>query len=434
MKQIANYPIDTNTPSDVLCIILGGGRGSRLWPLTKSRAKPAVPIGGKYRLIDIPLSNCLHSGINRIAVLTQFNSVSLHRHIAQTYHFGLFDAGWVQILAAEQTSSISDWYQGTADAVRKQLPEILAVGTGHVLILAGDQLYRMDYSRMFEQHLASKADVTVAVKPVSSEDASRFGVLKENRHGRITDFVEKPKNEALLKSFVHDNGDTSLPYRGSMGLYLFRTEALVELLDSEFIDFGGHLIPAAIPAYRTMSHTFTGYWEDIGTIRSFFDANLSLIAPNPAYNFFHDATHPIYTRPRFLPGCRIQDVHLNRVLLADGCIIEASELHNTLVGNRSIIGRDVALRDTVLMGADYYEEEVRKPTPNAPAIGIGEGSRICNAIIDKNARIGTNVRIEPFPRGTDLDATEWAVRDGIVIVPKNAVIPDGTVILPHRKS
>ncbi|MBT8421032.1 MAG: NTP transferase domain-containing protein, partial [Gammaproteobacteria bacterium] len=209
MKQIANYPIDTNTPSDVLCIILGGGRGSRLWPLTKSRAKPAVPIGGKYRLIDIPLSNCLHSGINRIAVLTQFNSVSLHRHIAQTYHFGLFDAGWVQILAAEQTSSISDWYQGTADAVRKQLPEILAVGTGHVLILAGDQLYRMDYSRMFEQHLASKADVTVAVKPVSSENASRFGVLKENGHGRITDFVEKPKDEALLKSFVHDNGDTS---------------------------------------------------------------------------------------------------------------------------------------------------------------------------------------------------------------------------------
>nr|VFJ95559.1 MAG: glucose-1-phosphate adenylyltransferase [Candidatus Kentron sp. H]VFJ96366.1 MAG: glucose-1-phosphate adenylyltransferase [Candidatus Kentron sp. H]VFK02247.1 MAG: glucose-1-phosphate adenylyltransferase [Candidatus Kentron sp. H] len=419
----------TNMLSDVLCVILGGGRGSRLWPLTKSRAKPAVPIGGKYRLIDIPLSNCLHSGMNRIAVLTQFNSVSLHRHIAQTYHFGLFDAGWVQILAAEQTSSISDWYQGTADAVRKQLPEILAADTGHVLILSGDQLYRMDYSRMFAQHLASEADITVAVKPVSREDASRFGILKEEAEGRIVDFVEKPQDETVLKDFIC-GARHALPYLGSMGIYLFRTRALVELLDSRFIDFGGHLIPSAIPAYRIMSHTFTGYWEDIGTIRSFFDANLDLVALNPEYNFFHDAVHPIYTRPRFLPGCRLYDVRLDRVLLGDGCIVAASELHNTLVGNRTIIGQGAVIRDAVLMGADYYEGEVRTPAPDVPPIGIGDSTRIDGAIIDKNARIGSSVRIGPFPRGTDLDAEQWAVRDGIVVVPKNTIISDGTVISP----
>jgi len=422
--------LDKNMLSDVLCVILGGGRGSRLWPLTQSRAKPAVPIGGKYRLIDIPLSNCLHSQLNRIAVLTQFNSVSLHRHIAQTYHFDLFQNGWVQILAAEQTSTISDWYQGTADAVRKQLPPILAAGTEHVLILSGDQLYRMDYSDMLKQHIASAADITVAVKPVSQEDAKRFGILKAQADGRIVDFVEKPQDESLLQDFICDTGDTAFPCLGSMGIYLFRTQSLIDLLDSQFIDFGGHLIPAAIPTYRTMSYTFEGYWEDIGTICSFFEANLGLIAPDSTYDFY-DATHPIYTRPRFLPGGRIYDVQLDRVLLADGCVIRESKLHNTQVGNRSVIGKGSVIRDTVLMGADYYEEEIRFPAEDAPPIGIGDGANIRGAIIDKNARVGPNVRIEPFPRGTDLDTEQWAVRDGIVVVPKNAILPEGTVIAPE---
>ena len=414
--------------SDILCVILGGGRGSRLWPLTKARAKPAVPIGGKYRLIDISISNCLHSGINRIAVLTQFNSISLRRHIVRAYHFDHFNTGWVQILAAEQTSAFSDWYQGTADAVRKQLPEILAAAPEHVLILAGDHLYRMDYSDMIAQHKARDAEITVAVKPASRREARRFGVLKETDNGRIVDFLEKPKSEDLSGKFVAGD-NTDLPYRASMGIYLFRTRTLVDLLDSLHMDFGGQLIPAALPAHRTYSHTFDGYWEDIGTIESFYHANLALTRSDPAFSF-HDATRPIYTRSRFLPGCRIFDVELDQVLLADGCIVEKANIRNSLIGNRSVIGHDTEIRNTVLMGADHYEEEVEHPPPGAPVLGIGEGARIHGAIIDKNARIGPRVRIEPFPREVDIDEEHWAVRDGIVVIHKNAIIPAGTVIAP----
>jgi glucose-1-phosphate adenylyltransferase len=417
------------TNSKVLGLVLGGGRGMRLWPLTKERAKPAVPIGGKYRLVDIPISNCLNSEIHEIAVLTQFNSVSLHRHISQTYYFDFFHAGWVQILAAEQTFDTSDWYQGTADAVRKQLFEIQSTGAADVLILAGDHLYRMDYSEMIDLHHASKADVTIAVKPIRMEDATRFGVLKLAKDGQIIAFVEKPQDEEALSDFM-SRDDPSLPFLGSMGIYLFRTEVLLELLDSAHDDFGSDVIPAAIDSHRVVGYSFDGYWEDIGTIRAFYEANLSLAKPNPPFSF-HDPAYPIYTRPRFLPGCRIYDVKLDHVKLAEGSIVEGAEIRNSVVGIRTIIQEDVIIRDTVIMGADYYEAQARHKPPGAPPIGIGRGSMIQGAILDKNARIGSHVRIEAFPRGVDLDEETWTVRDGVVVIPKNTVIPDGTVIAPE---
>jgi glucose-1-phosphate adenylyltransferase len=414
--------------SDVLGLILGGGRGSRLWPLTKLRAKPAVPIGGKYRLVDIPLSNCLNSQIHQVAVLTQFNSVSLHRHIAQTYHFDFFHDGWIQILAAEQTFSSADWYQGTADAVRKQLFEIKVTGAKDVLILAGDHLYRMNYFNLIGYHRERGSDVTVGVIPVSSEEAPRFGILKLGSDGRITSFVEKPQDEAVLVDFV-SREDPHLPYVGSMGIYLFRLEALIELLASEHDDFGRDVIPAAIESHRVFGFAFDGYWEDIGTIRAFYEANLALTEPNPEFSF-HDPEHPVYTHPRFLPGSRIYDVELDRVNLADGCVVEGAEISRSIIGIRSIIGDDVVIRDTVIMGADYYEEQAQHKPPDAPPIGVGRGSRITGAILDKNSRIGANVRIEPFPRDTEIEEENWTIRDGIVVVPKNTAIPAGMVIAP----
>ncbi len=413
---------------DVLGLILGGGRGSRLWPLTKLRAKPAVPIGGKYRLVDIPLSNCLNSKIQRIAVLTQFNSVSLHRHITQTYHFDFFHAGWVQILAAEQTLTSHDWFQGTADAVRKQFFEIEVTAATDVLILAGDHLYRMDYSEMIAHHQATNADVTVAVKPVAEHEASRFGVLKQDREGRIVAFTEKPKDPGVLRSFV-SRDDDERPYLGSMGIYIFKMDVLSQLLESEHDDFGGDVLPAAIESHRVCGYSFDGYWEDIGTIGTFYRANLALTEASPPFSF-HDPINPIYTRPRFLPGSRIYDVRLDRVKLADGCVIEGAEILNAVIGIRSIIGEDVVLRDSIMMGADYYEGESRDASPGAPPMGIGRGSRIQGAIIDKNARIGQGVVIEPHHGRPDLDTESWSIRDGIVVIPKHAVLSDGTQITP----
>lgn len=413
---------------DVLGLILGGGRGSRLWPLTKLRAKPAVPIGGKYRLVDIPLSNCLNSKIQRIAVLTQFNSVSLHRHITQTYHFDFFHAGWVQILAAEQTLTSHDWFQGTADAVRKQFFEIEVTAASDVLILAGDHLYRMDYREMIAHHQAKNADLTVAVKPVAEHEAFRFGVLKQDKAGRITTFTEKPKDPGVLQSFV-SREDDERPYLGSMGIYIFKMGVLSELLESEYDDFGGDVLPAAIESHRVYGYSFDGYWEDIGTIGTFYKANLALTEASPPFSF-HDPVYPIYTRPRFLPGSRIYDVRLDRVKLADGCIIEGAEIQNAVIGIRSIIGDDVVLRNSVMMGADYYEGESKEAPPGAPPMGIGRGSRIEGAIIDKNARIGQGVVIEPHHGQPDLDTESWSIRDGIVVIPKHAVLPDGTQITP----
>jgi glucose-1-phosphate adenylyltransferase len=414
--------------TDVLAVILGGGRGSRLWPLTKLRAKPAVPIGGKYRLVDVPLSNCLNSQIAQIAVLTQFNSVSLHRHISQTYNFDFFHSGWVQILAAEQTFDSADWYQGTADAVRKQLFEIKSTGAHEVLILAGDHLYRMNYGHLIEHHRQMEADVTVAVKPVSTEDASRFGILKLAADGLITDFIEKPQDTEQLKGYV-SREDPDLPYMGSMGLYLFRTEVLIDLLDSTYDDFGGDVIPAAIDSHRVAGYTFDDYWEDIGTIRAFYEANLALAQPDPPYHF-HDPISPVYTRPRFLPGSRVYNVDIDCVQLADGCVVDGARLQNAIIGIRSVIAEGVQIEDSILMGADYYEEEARHAPSDGPPIGIGADSIIRGAIVDKNARIGPNVRIEPFPPGTEIFEDNWSVRDGVVVIPKNVVIPAGTEIKP----
>jgi glucose-1-phosphate adenylyltransferase len=413
---------------DVLAVILGGGRGARLWPLTKVRAKPAVPIAGKYRLIDIPVSNCLNSGVHQISILTQFNSVSLHRHISRTYNFDSFHPGWVQVLAAEQTFSSEGWYQGTADAVRKQLFEIRVTGARDILVLAGDHLYRMDYGGLMDFHRAESADVTVAVQPVAGDEASRFGILKLGADGRIRSFVEKPQSPEALQGFI-SRDDPEKPYVGSMGIYVFRAEVLFDLLEGQHTDFGGDVIPSAIGSHRVFGLPFHGYWADIGTIRAFYDANLALAQPKPLFSF-DDPSGPIFTRARFLPGTRIYDVKLDRVLLADGCVVQGAEIRNSVVGLRSVIGDDVVIRDTVLMGADYYEEAGPAAGDDRPSLGIGHGCRIAGAIIDKNARIGENVRIEPFPRGVDRDHENWTVRDGVVVVPKDGVLLPGTVVAP----
>lgn len=416
--------------NDILGVIMGGGRGTRLYPLTKVRAKPAVPMAGKYRLIDIPISNCLNSDINRVAVLTQFNSVSLHRHITRTYNFDQFHRGWVQIWAAIQTIRDESWYQGTADAVRQQLFEIRASGAEYTLILAGDHIYRMDYGQMAEDFWKKDADISVAVQPVSPHQASRFGILKRLEDGTIIDFVEKPSDPDLLSNFV-SRDDPERPYLGSMGIYLFKTSVLEELLQSlEVDDFGGEVIPQAIHTKKVLGFSFDGYWEDVGTIRAFYEANLSLTKPNPPFNF-HDVHHPMYTHARFLPGTVLAGATLENVSLADGCFVGNSKIRNSVIGLRSQIQDGAEIENTVLMGADYYEENATR-THEIP-LGIGPNTFISGAIIDKNARIGAEVRIESFPLGVEESADEWYVRDGIVIIPKSTVIPPGSVITPEKQ-
>jgi len=413
--------------SEVLAVILGGGRGSRLYPLTAERSKPAVPIAGKYRLIDVPISNCINSGLYRVAVLTQFNSVSLHRHIANTYQFDSFHQGWVQIWAAEQTMESTDWYQGTADAVRKQRFEIQSSRAKDVLILAGDHLYRMDYAAMAQFHWENRADITVAVQPVPKTEAGRFGLLKRGEDGRILNFAEKPKDPALLQDMV-SRDDPERPYLGSMGIYMFRTDVLLEMLnDPSLEDFGQHIIPSAIQNKEVYGFDYDGFWEDIGTMRSFYDANLMLTQPSPPFNFY-DPKKPIYTHPRFLPGTKVQNSQLENVLLAEGGYIKDSVVRRSIIGLRSQIYSNVTLIDTVMMGADYYED--RPPAGVDIPIGIGHNSWIEGAIVDKNARIGNHVIIKPFQPGVDVDGEGWVVRDGIVVIRKNAVIPAGTHIAP----
>lgn len=417
----------------VLGVIMGGGRGSRLYPLTRDRAKPAVPIAGKYRLIDIPISNCINSGIHNIAVLTQYNSVSLHRHITQTYNFDAFHRGYVQIWAAEQTPRGESWYQGTADAVRKQLFEIRSTRTEYVLILAGDHLYRMDYGEMARYHWESGADITVAVQPASAEEATRLGLLKRNEDDCwISDFVEKPKDPKVLKKFI-SRDDPQMPYLASMGIYLFNMDVLFEALESSSDDdFGGEVLPKAIHSHKVCGFDFHGYWADIGTMRTFYDVNLMLAQPESPFDF-HDPAFRIYSRPRFLPGTKIDGATLENVMIADGCIVGKAEIENAVIGLRSQIQDGVVLRDTVLMGADYYDNEDEMSRSGIP-LGIGKNSVIEGALIDKNARIGKGVVIKPFPLEVEIDGEDWVVRDGIVVVPKRAVIPDGTVIAPERMS
>ena len=412
---------------DILAVIMGGGQGTRLFPLTKVRAKPAVPIGGKYRLIDIPISNCINSNIDRIALLTQFNSVSLHRHITRTYNFDPFHQGWVQIWAAEQTILNDTWYQGTADAVRQQMFEIHATGSDYTLILAGDHLYRMDYEKMAQHLWETGGDISIALQPCAMEEAPRLGILKRGKNQLISDFVEKPKDPEVQKSFISRN-DPALPLLGSMGIYLFKTDVLDELLrELDVDDFGKEIIPHAIHTHRVVGYDFEGYWEDIGTIRSFYNANLDLTRPSPPFNFY-DVSHPIYTHARFLPGSIIAGGTLEDVSLSDGCYIGKAEITRSVIGLRSHIQDGSIIKNTYIMGADYYEEK-NSPVNDIP-IGIGENSKIDCAIIDKNARIGSNVIISPFPPGTEVDQNNWSIRDGIVVIPKNVIIPDGTIISP----
>ncbi len=411
--------------NEILAVILGGGRGARLYPLTQMRSKPAVPIAGKYRLIDIPISNCINSEIYRIAVLTQFNSVSLHRHITRTYDFDHFHTGWVQIWAAEQTIESADWYQGTADAVRKQTLEIQSSGAKYVLILAGDHLYRMDYKAMAEYHWANKADITVAVQPVTAGEASRFGILKRETDGRISSFVEKPKDPEIQKKFI-SRSDPERPFLGSMGIYMFSTKVLMELLREfpNYDDFGGDIIPQAIQTHSVYGFDFNGYWQDIGTIRSFYETNLALTTPETPFNFY-DPKLPIYTDTRFLPGSIVEESRLQDVLLCEGSRVLKSEITHSILGIRSMIAPGCVIKDTIVMGSDYYERD-----EEGVPIGIGANCHIEGAILDKNARIGENVTILPFPRGTDLDNDKWYVRDGIVVIPKDAEILNGTTIGP----
>ncbi len=433
--QQVRQSISTNK---TLCVIMGGGQGTRLFPLTKERSKPAVPLAGKYRLVDIPISNCINSGMRRIFVLTQFNSASLHRHISQSYKFDQFTGGFVEILAAEQTLSDASWYQGTADAVRKNLIHILNQDFEYLLILSGDQLYRADFRPIIMQHAESNADLTIATIPVGREEAKGFGIMHIDEERRIVRFEEKPKQEALLDSLRLDKksygqlgieGDREV-FLASMGIYVFNRDVLVKLLDNDLTDFGKHIIPDAIKTHRVFSHVYQGYWEDIGTIRSFFDANLDIASELPKFNFF-DMSAPVFSRPRFLPGSKINGAHIDHAVISDGCIINRAHIEHSIVGVRSIVGAGSHLKRVVAMGCDYYESQssIELSEKNGrPRVGIGVNTRIENAIIDKNARIGDNVVISPIGKPENLDHELFHIRDGIVVIPKNGVIPHGTVI------
>lgn len=413
---------------EVLGIIMGGGQGSRLYPLTKLRSKPAVPLAGKYRLIDIPISNCLHAGIDKIAILTQYNSVSLHRHIQRTYARDIFTEGWVQILAAEQTPRSTGWYQGTADAVRQQLMEIEATRMEYVLILAGDHLYNMDYHAFVEYHIDTGADITMAVQPVSADIAPAMGILKRGADGRIQSFTEKPDPESLpgLESI----SDSDKPYLASMGIYVFRTDLLFDVLKSEGDDFGKDVLPNALADYRLMGYVYDGYWADIGTIRRFYEANLEMALPDRPFDFYTPG-RPIYSRARFLPATAVYGARIENALLADGCHVADARISQAVIGLRSQIGPKAVIRSSVLMGADYYETEADRSENrrlDRPDIGIGEGTVIEGAIVDKNARIGRNVHIRHLPDRPDSETENWAARDGLVVIPKDAAIADETVI------
>ncbi len=419
---------------NVLAVILGGGRGTRLYPLTQRRSKPAVPLAGKYRLVDIPISNCINSGLRKIYVLSQFQSASLNRHVARTYRFDPFSSGFVEILAAEQTETNMEWYQGTADAVRKQLHHFLSRQPDGVLILSGDQLYAMDFREIIAAHLASKADITVAATPVPRADAGSFGILRTDGFGTVVGFLEKPKDPRLLDDLALP--PATLRARGippdrsclaSMGIYVFNPDVLVRVLeDGSQLDFGKEVIPAAIKSERVHSFFYTGYWEDIGTIRTFYQANIDLASGRPPLDLFSERA-PIYTRPRFLAGTRMQSVHFEDTIVCDGCRIGEASITRSVIGIRSIIGSGSRITDTIMMGADHYDPPASEAREMIP-IGVGAGSVIERAIIDKNARIGEGVTIRDARDRPDGDRDNHFVREGIVIVPKDAVILPGSVL------
>jgi glucose-1-phosphate adenylyltransferase len=424
--------------NQVLAVIMGGGQGTRLFPLTKERAKPAVPLAGKYRIVDIPISNCINSGLLRVYVLTQFNSTSLHKHISQSYKFDHFSGGFVEILAAKQTLEGASWYEGTADAVRKNLVHFLAHDFDYLVILSGDQLYRMDLQKVVKQHQATGAEVTIATIPVGRDAAKSLGIMQINEERRITRFVEKPKEDAVLDTLrlppewheklgITGGGELFL---ASMGIYVFNRDTIIKLLDNTLTDFGKHIIPGAIQSQRVFSYVFQGYWEDIGTIRSFFEANLDCCAELPKFNYF-DMTAPVFSRPRFLPGSKINGAQIDHAMVCDGCIINPGVITQSIIGIRSLVGSGTTLERVVMMGCDFYEsaQSIREhEAAGLPRMGIGANCRIENTIIDKNARIGNDCVISPAGKPDHLDHDLYYIRDGIVIIPKGGIIPHGTKI------
>jgi len=433
-KSSASVPaaLPAGTLQGTLAIIMGGGAGTRLFPLTKDRAKPAVPLGGKYRIVDIPISNCLNSGLRSIYLLTQFNTMSLHRHIQASYKFDNFSRSFVDILAAQQTPASSQWYQGTADAVRQNMRYFLERPFDFYLILSGDQLYRMDFRALLHQHIRSGADITLATKPVRRDEVSEFGIMHSGVDRRITRFVEKPADETVLGEMrmsrelldaIGSADEEEDLYQASMGIYVFNRQVLIECLENNLVDFGKDVIPNAIKDWHVSAFIYQGYWEDIGTIRAFYKANLDLTDIVPEYSFFEPEA-PIYTHPRFLPGSKINGATLRQAIISDGCIISDAHLERCVVGIRSIIQSGATIRNTIVMGADHFELDLATES-GRPPIGIGRNCVIERTIIDKNARIGDGVIITPEGKPANVDAENYFIRDGIVVIPKNAVIPAG---------
>jgi len=429
-------------PRNMMAVILGGGAGSRLFPLTQQRSKPAVPLGGKYRLIDVPISNCINSDVTKIFVLTQYNSASLNRHISRTYRFSQFSDGFVEVLAAEQRADSPEWFQGTADAVRQVLPHIDSWGVDTLLILSGDHLYRMDYRDFLRRHDETGADVTISVVPCVRDTASEFGLLKTDAEGRITEFSEKPQGDALNQMQVDTSEVFSLspeeaarrPFLASMGIYVFNHRRLKDLLarDQSWVDFGREVIPSAIECCNVQAYLFDGYWEDIGTINSFYHANLDMTSPLPKFNLF-DTSGPIYTRARYLPSSKVHDCTVRDSTISEGCIINGAYLSRSVIGLRSRIQSGARIEDSIVMGADYYQtldEMEAEFRSNTPRIGIGHNTLIRRAIIDKNARIGGNVRLVNDAGIENFDAPDrgFYIRDRIIIVPKDGIIPENTVV------
>ena len=421
---------------ETVSIILGGGAGSRLYPLTASRSKPAVPIGGKYRLVDIPISKCINSNLNRIFVLTQFNSASLNQHIKNTYHFSAFSSGFVDILAAEQTPDNPGWFQGTADAVRQSLRHLAKMDFDYVLILSGDQLYQMDFSKMIEVHKKTGAALTIATIPVGEREAPEFGILKSNQENIITSFVEKPKKD-ILKDWISDTGNEMKAqgrnYLASMGIYVFNKEILYQFLNEvhpDATDFGKEIIPDSIAHYKVLSYQYDGYWTDIGNIYSFFEANIALTQDVPLFNLF-DSAQKVYTRARMLPPAKVSGTIINKAILAEGCIIHAKEVTSSVVGIRARVGKDTVIKNTYIMGCDYYEnidQIEQKNKKGIPILGIGERCIIEDAIIDKNCSIGNDVTIKGGSHLEKVDHPLYTIKDGIVVIKKGAVIPNGYII------
>lgn len=421
--------------NDVLAIILGGGRGARLFPLTQLRSKPAVPIAGKYRLIDIPISSCLHSEIRRIFILTQFNSASLNRHIGQTYRMDVFSQGFVEILAAEQTPENSNWFQGTADAVRQARRHFERHEANYYLILAGDHLYRMNYAQMVDAHIDRDADITIAAQPVDTDEAPEMGIFRFDRAGQITALEEKPNRERLAKigasvpaGAVFTGHNPEKPFVASMGIYVFSRQVLMDVLDEPGIDFGREIIPAALSRYKVNAFLHRGYWADVGTVESYYEANLALTRADTPFQFY-DSRRPIYSHPRNLPGSRLEDCIVREAVISDGCSIERCHIEQSIMGVRSVIGAGGRITRSLLLGADYYESEDIAPARGAaPRLGIGKNVVLDRVIVDKNARVGDNVRLVNEANVQHADGDGFYIRNGIIIVPKEGIVHDGTVV------